>query len=173
MKYTAKDYNRVCELYASDVSMSSRRIEQITGINRQTICDWVRQAGLTRTRNASRETPVVKLIEAKRIYCSSDLSLKAVSRRTGVDRKSLRRALDGDGLRRSAAFSQSRMQRRYNDAQCALVFALRERGLKWREISERLSIPQGSLSSLYFRHVDGMKQDRLAELAVRREARAA
>lgn len=150
--YRASDYHRVCDLYKSDVTMSTRRVSELTGVNRQTVCDWIRAAGLTRSRNASREVPADKLDEAVEMYLSTDLSIKEVMRRTGVDRKAITVRVKALGLLRDRSYQQTRSQYKYSDAVCWQVGGLRGQGLTWRMVSEKTGVPMGSLNSLYKRY---------------------
>ena len=143
MKYTGKQYEQVISLYKTTF-LSTREVAQRTGVGRQTVHDWVKEAGLSRTRNASREHDEATRRKCIEMY-SGGLSARKVASLTGISRSSIIRWLDEAELKRSASYNQSVSQTKYSNQVRAAVASMRRRGLTLKEISKETSVPMGSI----------------------------
>lgn len=143
MKYSGKDVERALALYRSTM-LSTREVARRTGIGRQSVADWVKEAGLSRGRNDSRELTTEQKAEVVRLY-NQEKSTTEVAGLTGIHITTVKRTLNKAGVMRSVSEAgKIRKKKRTPDQEIAILVA-RNRGATYSEISKYFKIPTGSI----------------------------
>lgn len=156
--YTGKDVEAVLSLYKNTM-LSMREVARRTGVGRQTVYEWVQQAGLSRTRNASREISQEKKARAIELY-NSGKSTREVALELGVSRTWVNRTMNAAGIMRSGSVATAMGQTVHCDATIVNVGTLREEGKTYRQISEITGVPMGTIPSLLSRFQALRKKER-------------
>ncbi len=143
MKYSGKDLEGVLALYKTTF-LSTREVAKRTGVGRQTVADWVKEAGLSRARNDSRELTQDQKDNVIRLY-NQDKATTEVAPLTGVHITTVKRTLQRAGVMRSVSEAgKLRKKKRTPDKEMAILIA-RFRGATYKEISAHYDIPMGSI----------------------------
>lgn len=156
--YTGKQYEAVISMYSSTL-LSTREVAKRTGVGRQTVHDWVKKAGLSRTANQSREITKEMREECIRLY-NEGLSGHKVAKRTGVSRNSVIRIVESAGVKRMKGINQSINSRKYKPEQRAVCAIMRRSGYTYKEISQTTGIPMGSIHNLITTYEEAEKKSK-------------
>lgn len=156
-EYSHAQRKAAIELYRT-TRLSTRQVGEQLGIGRQTVADWIRAAGLSRTRNASRAWPLQTQRRAIALYTIGQMSTAAIADKLDVPHGTVRKWIKRAGITRTRA-AAGRLRSRYSDELCHRIWALREQGVTYRTICDTYDIPMGTAHSLYLRGL-GMRRRR-------------
>jgi len=157
-KYTGADVERVLDLYRTTL-LSSREVADRCNVGRQSAADWIRQAGLSRTRNASRQYPRRLKRDILERYNAGE-STRDLEASTGVSRSTISRWINKARLMRSISVATSMGQSKTPWSVVVQVAGLRNQGKLYREIAAETGVPIGSIGALLKRFENSQKLDK-------------
>lgn len=139
--------------------LSTREVANLTGIGRQSVHDWVKDAGISRTRNASREYGRSVQERAVDLY-NQGLSSRQVAEAVGASRTSVSRWIHSAGVMRSGSVATSMGNPQYSWEIVAQVGSMRSAGSTYREIFEATGVPIGSIRMVVLRYEKARKLEK-------------
>lgn len=160
MKYTGKDLERVLALYKSTM-LSTREVAVRTGVGRQTVADWVREAGLSRGRNDSRELTPAQKQEVIRLY-NEEKATPEISKLTGIHITTVKRTVRKAGIMRSVSEAGKIRKKRRSPEKELAIWAARESGATYASINSEFGIPIGSIHMVLKRVEQRRKKNKRA-----------
>lgn len=152
MSYSGKDVERVLALYGTTL-LSTRAVAVRCGVGRQSVHDWVQAAGLSRTRNASREIPEEVRLRVVDMY-TGGMSTKDIQRVLGIypSLSTIKQIVRSAGRMRGGTQATSMGELRhgytYVPERALDVHYRRQRGESYKTISKGTGIPMGSIHAL-------------------------
>lgn len=146
MKYTGADVERVLTLYKTTL-LSTREVADRTGVGRGTVHEWVKNAGISRSRNASRQKPESKKQKGLALYRSGKSTVQ-IADELEVSQSTVKRWVHSAGIMRSVSYATSLGQQVHTWSTIKKVHTLRTRGCTYKEISCETGVPVGSIHNL-------------------------
>ena len=151
MRYTGKQIEEALHLY-STTNLSARAVADRLGIGRQSVHNWIKAAGISRERNATRQYPESVRREVVRLYVEDNRSTRSIAEEIGASSSTIKRWLRDAGVLRSVSEAMTLTVKKYPPAVLEHAWSRHRAKFPKSTIARALGIPRGSIDAVIKRH---------------------